>query len=275
MSDGTRTEIGVKALVVDDEPHARSLLRSILNSLEAIQEVVEAADGPTAVSLLSTRSFDLVLLDVQMPEMDGFEVVAAVGPSRMPPTVFVTAYDRYATRAFEVHALDYVLKPYDRARIVAAVARALAQPRDREAQALTERLVGLLEQVRSKRAYANRIAVRTANGIRLVSVSDVSLIEADDKMLRLHIGSDILETRGSIRSLEEQLDPDRFVRVHRSAIVNVGHVQELQPWFQGDFIIVLRNGDKVTSGRTYRDRVGQLLRGAALAGGGGRRKRDL
>jgi two-component system LytT family response regulator len=252
----------LRALIVDDEPPARHLLRSMLHDHDSVNVVADAETGADAVSILRADGIDLVFLDVQMPGMSGFDVIDAIGAASMPAIVFVTAYDRYAVRAFEVHAVDYILKPYDRQRLEAAVARAVAQAQEPAGDAAA-RLISLLEQVRAQREYPERLAVRTERGAQLIDLSEVGWIEADDKTLRIHLGADVLATRGSMRSLEAQLDPARFVRVHRSIIVNTAHVRELQPWFQGDYVLILRDGSKITTGRTYRDNVTSIIKRAA------------
>ena len=255
----------LRALVVDDEPPARQLLRSMLHGNADVEIVAEAEDGMAAVSILQGGDIDLVFLDVQMPGMGGFDLIDTIGAAEMPAIVFVTAYDRYAVRAFEVHAVDYILKPYDRPRLESAVARAVAQARAPRSNQDAARLISLLEQIRAHREYPERLVVRTDVGARLVDLADVGWIEADDKALRIHVGADVLITRGTMRALQAQLDPARFVRVQRSIIVNTAHVHQLQPWFQGDYVLILRDGSKITSGRTYRDNVLSILKGAASA----------
>ena len=255
--NGDRTAL--RTLVVDDEPHARALVRSMLRGMGDVELVAEAEDGPTAASLLKKGGVDLVLLDVQMPEMSGFDVIDAVGPHRMPAIVFVTAYDRYAVRAFEVHAIDYILKPYDRPRLASAIERAGEYARFVRGDQSAARLVSMLEQVRARREYPERLVVRGEDRLTLVELREVGWIEANDKTLHIHAGTQVFVTRGSMRALEDQLDPHRFVRVHRSLMVNAAHVRELRPWFQGAYTVVLRDGTTLTSGRTYRDNVLALL----------------
>lgn len=254
----------LRTLVVDDEPHARALVRAMLGGMDNVELVGEAEDGPTAAALLKKGGVDLVLLDVQMPEMTGFDVIDEVGPNRMPAIVFLTAYDRYAVRAFEVHAVDYILKPYDRPRLASAIARAAEHARHARGDQSAARLTSMLEQIRARREYPERLVVRGEDRLMLVELRDIGWIEANDKVLHIHAGTQAFVTRGSMRALEDQLDPQRFVRVHRSLMVNAAHVRELQPWFQGAYVIVLRDGTKLTSGRTYRDSVLALLSRYAL-----------
>lgn len=253
------------ALIVDDEPPARQLLRSMLQGNGDVEIVAEAENGAAAVSVLQSQAIDLVFLDVQMPGMSGFDVIDAIGPADMPAIVFLTAHDRYAVRAFEVHAVDYILKPYDRQRLATAVGRAVKHAREPATTHTAAQLISLLDQIRAHREYPERLVVRTDTGAKLVDLADIGWIEADDKALRIHVGAEVLTTRGSMRALEAQLDPTRFVRIHRSIIVNAAHVQQLQPWFQGDHVLVLRDGSKLTSGRTYRDNVLSIIKRAASA----------
>ena len=251
--------VALRTLVVDDEPHARALVRAMLRGMDDVEVIGEAEDGLTAASLLNKGGVDLVLLDVQMPEMSGFDVIDAVGPHRMPSIVFLTAYDRYAVRAFEVHAVDYILKPYDRPRLASAIARAAEHARYVRGDQSGARLVSMLEQIRARREYPERLVVRGEDRLTLVELREVGWIEANDKVLHIHAGTQVFVTRGSMRALEDQLDPQRFVRVHRSLMVNAAHVRELQPWFQGAYVIVLRDGTRHISGRTYRDTLHALL----------------
>jgi two-component system, LytTR family, response regulator len=248
-----------RVLIVDDEAPARALLRSLLDAHPRIAIVGEAPGGAAAVEMIRRLDPDLVLLDVQMPEVDGFGVVEAVGPDRMPAVVFVTAHDSHAVRAFEVNAVDYVLKPYDRERIRLAVERALDRVQGRAAA--SEALRTLLAASRPPR-LADRIPVRERHRIVLVDTADVEWIEAQDKLVRIHAAGAVHETRTTISALEKELDPERFLRVHRSAIVNVMHVRQLEPWFNGEYVIILSSGAKVRSGRAFAANVRRLTGGA-------------
>jgi two-component system LytT family response regulator len=252
----------LRTLIVDDEPHARRLLRALLEDVGGVDIVAEAEDGAAALSVLQQGGVDLVLLDVQMPELSAFDVIERVGPDNMPATIFVTAYEEHAVRAFDVNAVDYILKPFDRRRLMRALKRALERGADSRDTALADQLRAVLTQVRARTSYPDRIVVRSGQEYELVDLREVGWIEADDKTLRIHAVGRVHTTRGSMRALEQQLDPHRFPRVHRSIIVNAAHVRRVEPWFQGDFVLHLRDGTKVTSGRSYRTKVVELLKRA-------------
>ena len=252
----------LSALIVDDEPIARALLRELLAAEESVQwirVVGEAGSGAEAVTAIESLRPDVVFLDVQMPEVDGFAVIERVGAEHMPAVIFVTAHDRYALRAFGVHALDYLLKPLDPEQVRATVRRAAGHLRRLEAGEAAERLLALLEHVRGEHEYLERIAVRSEGRVRLVPVEEVDWIEADDKHLVIHAGKVRHVVRGAISTLEGQLDPRRFRRVHRSTIVNIARIVELQPWFQRDYVLILRDGTRITTSAGYRSVVRELL----------------
>jgi len=251
----------LRVLIAEDEPLARELLRSMLQERADVEIVAEVSDGRAAVEAISRLQPDVVLLDVQMPEIDGFGVVEAIGLEQMPPVVFVTAFDHYAIRAFDVHAFDYLLKPFDQERLDKAIDRLMAEQRRPPNSELARRLAALLGDVASAipDQRLQRIPVRTNRGFQFVDVDDIDWIEADGKLLRLHAGKAIHTVRMPLTSLEERLDRRKFVRVHRSAIVNIGSIVEVQSWFQGDYVLVVRDGSRVTSGRRYRDSVRRLL----------------
>ena len=251
----------LRVLIAEDEPLARELLRSMLKERADVEIVAEVGDGRAAVEAVSRLRPDVVLLDVQMPELDGFAVVETIGLEQMPPVVFVTAFDHYAIRAFDVHAFDYLLKPFDQERLDRALERVMAQRRQPPNAELARRLAALLGDVAGviPDHALNRIPVRTDRGFQFVDVGDIDWIEADGKLLRLHAGKTIHTVRMPLTALEERLDRRKFVRVHRSVIVNIASIVEVQSWFQGDYVLVMRDGSRVTSGRRYRDSVRRLL----------------
>ncbi|HEU0301093.1 MAG TPA: LytTR family DNA-binding domain-containing protein, partial [Longimicrobium sp.] len=202
---------------------------------------------------------ELVFLDVQMPEGDGFDVVRAVGVEQMPVTVFATAYDAYALRAFEAHALDYLLKPYDRERFDAVLDRARAQVRQARGAGADPRLLSFVRQMEERSRYLRRIAVRAGSRVKLVDVEEVDYFEADTNYVRLHVGGASHLVRDTLAALEARLDPACFARVHRSLIVNLERVAEVEPLFAGEHVLSLKNGTRLTTGRTYRARVQEAL----------------
>jgi two-component system LytT family response regulator len=243
-------------LIVDDEPPAREFLRDLLCADATVKVVGEAADGHEAVRLIRDLKPQLVLLDVQMPGLDGFGVVKAVGLDRMPAVVFVTAFDHYALQAFEVHAVDYLVKPFDAARLARAILRIHAQFVEAPTR-LRQQLTDLMTTL--GRRYAERLAVKSEGRTRLVDVRQVIWIEAACKTVRLHARDVTHEMRTSMSELEHLLDPKQFTRVHRSAFVNIACIREIEPWSQGESVFVMSDSSRVTSGHAYRDNVKRLL----------------
>ena len=192
--------------------------------------------------------------------MDGFGVIEAVGTERMPRTIFVTAYDQYAIKAFDVHALDYLLKPYDAARFDRAVSRAVAALTDDGPAVVQSQLGELLAHLKAKSGYVDRLTVRTDGRVRLVDVATIDWIESSGKFVQVHAGATTIESRDTLTATERRLDPRVFVRVHRSIVVNARRVVEIQPMFHGEYVLLLRDGSKIFTGRTYRDQVARLMR---------------
>ena len=252
MSTGTRP-LGV--LVVDDEPLARQRIVELLAAERDLELVGEARAGAEAVRLIRMRKPDLVFLDVQLPGGDGFDVLEAAGPDS-PAVIFVTAYDQYAIRAFEHAAIDYLLKPVVEARFRAAVRRAVERARGAETTQLSEQVGELLRRL--ARPASVRLPVWSAGRVVFVDVGDIDWIDAADEHVRLHVGGATYVTRDSMRNMEARL-PAPFVRIHRSVIVNTARIREVQPWFKGDWVVILRDGTRLTSGRTYQREVRALL----------------
>lgn len=244
----------IRALIVDDEPLARDCIRLALDALPDVDVAGECNDGESAVRQIRRLAPDLVFLDVQMPGMDGFDVIEIVGSERMPPVIFVTAFDRHAIRAFDVHALDYLLKPFDDARLHEAVRHARTRIEDERIGSLAERLSALLENRHSpERKALRKLAVRERERIRYVDVANVDYLTAEGNYVRLHIGRETHLIRLTLSALERDLDSARFVRIHRSTIVNLDRVTELQPWGGGDYVAILKDKQKLRVSRTYRD----------------------
>jgi two-component system, LytTR family, response regulator len=254
--------MAVRTLIVDDERMARKRLRTLLVPDGDVEIVGEASNGRDAVAAIRDQQPDLVFLDVQMPELDGFAVVHAVGVDAMPVTVFVTAFDQYALKAFEVNALDYLTKPFDRERFEVSLARAKTQVKFRDGArpgddaGVSERLVALLAGLERRQQYAERLMVKSAGRVVFLRVEDIDWIEAAGSYVRLHAGRDAHLLHEGIAALLTRLDPARFARVHRSTIVNLDRVRELQPWFHGDAVAILRDGTRLQVSRTYRDALG-------------------
>lgn len=244
----------LRTLIVDDEPLARDCVRLALDRASGIEVVGECPDGEAAIDAIRSLNPDLVFLDVQMPGMDGFDVIREVGPEHMPPVVFVTAFDEHALQAFEVHALDYVLKPFDDDRFEDAVRHARRCVESDMGGDLRARLRGLLsERDAEPEPWLSRLTVRVRDRIRLVRVDDVDWFEAAGNYVRVRCGEEAYLVRRTLTSLAEALDPARFTRIHRSTVVNIDRIEELRPAQGGDYVAVLRDGRKLRVSRAYRD----------------------
>lgn len=246
-------------LIVDDEPLAREGLQMLLSDDPEIAAVREAKNGREAVQCLREVRPDLVFLDVQMPEMDGFSVVREIGPEQMPAVVFVTAHDQYAIRAFEINAIDYLLKPVTAERFAQSLARAKARLRTSEPQQESRHILSLLETIASPPRYLKRMAVQSAGKTSFIGVEDVDWIRAAENYVELHVAQASHLLHVSMNALEKSLDPEAFVRIHRSLIVNLRRVKEIQPASHGEYVLALHNGVRLQSGRTYHERIKALL----------------
>ncbi|HEX7829571.1 MAG TPA: LytTR family DNA-binding domain-containing protein [Thermoanaerobaculia bacterium] len=250
----------IRVLIVDDEPIARRGIRQHLRGETDLEVIGESGDGAAAIEAITELAPDLVFLDIQMPEVGGFDVVDAIGVARMPAVVFVTAYDEHALRAFDVHAVDYVLKPIDRHRFRTAVERARRRLAHAPEQ-LDRRIAAALGELgRPAHDYAKRLAIKGDGRVILVDVDQVDRLEAAGNYVEVHTGARHHLVRETMASLEARLDPARFVRISRSSIVNADRVRELQPMFNGDFVVVLRDGTKVAGSRRYRAGFDKLTR---------------
>jgi two-component system, LytTR family, response regulator len=242
----------LRTLVVDDEAPARRRIRRLLAAEPDVAVVGECGDGASAVSAIAATRPDLVFLDVQMPERDGFDVVKTLPPGGLPAILFVTAYDRYALRAFDVHAVDYLLKPFTGERFRTALARARERIASRAPDAA---LAGLAADLRRQPAYLSRVPVRTGGRTVFVDLETVDWLEAADNYVRLHVQRREYLVRDTLAALEARLDPGRFARIHRSAIVRTDRITEVKPASHGDAEIVLRDGTRLAVSRTWRHRI--------------------
>ncbi|HEY8560924.1 MAG TPA: LytTR family DNA-binding domain-containing protein [Pyrinomonadaceae bacterium] len=250
----------ISALIVDDEPLARRFVRRMLEKHPRVEIVGECGNGKEAAAAIREKNPDLVFLDVQMPEMDGFTTLETLSAETLPQIVFVTAYEQYAIRAFEIHALDYLLKPFDQARFEKAMTRVYEKRADREQVSVEQKqIAALLENVREKTSFLDRLVVKTGGRIIFLKTSEIDWIQADDKYAHLHAGSKSYLVRQTLGALEAQLDPRKFIRIHRSAIVNVERIRELQPMFAGEHRVVLENGTKLTLSRGYKNKLFEIL----------------
>lgn len=260
----------IRTLIVDDEPLARERVRTMVGQEADLEVIAEARDGAEAVDVILSRDPDLVFLDVQMPKLDGFEVITSVGPERMPPVVFTTAFDQHALRAFEVQALDYLLKPFDQERFRGALSRVRQQIDRQESGELGRKLIALVRDMQGDAPPAaeappvadrrsERMVVKSNGRLFFLRADEIDWIEAAGNYVRLHVGAETHLMRETMNAIETRLDPEVFFRIHRSRIVNIERVKELQPWFNGEYVVLLRNGTKLTLSRGYREKLQDRL----------------
>jgi two-component system LytT family response regulator len=250
----------IRTLVVDDEPLARERLTALLAGEPDIEVVGQCRDGEEAITSIVDRGPDLVFLDVQMPQLNGFEVIDAVGSDRMPLVIFVTAYDQHALRAFEVRALDYLLKPFDRERFSEALQRARKQIERDETGDLGRRLLALVKDLRKDQPRADRLVVKSGGRLFFLRADEIDWIEAAGNYVRLHVGQTAHLLRETMNAIEARLDPEKFFRIHRCRIVNMERIQELQPWLNGEYSVLLRTGTRLTLSRGYREKLQDRLK---------------
>jgi two-component system LytT family response regulator len=249
----------IRTLVVDDEPLARERVMSLLQQEVDVEVVGECSDGSEAVSAIQEHSPDLIFLDVQMPGCDGFQVIRNIGADRMPSVIFVTAYDEYALQAFEVHALDYLLKPFSKDRFLQTLHHAREAIEHRRAGELGRRLLALVHDVKPEPQRVERLVVKSGGRVFFLRTDEIDWIEAAGNYVRLHLGSESHLFRETMNRMEARLDSRRFSRIHRSRIVNTERIKELQPWFNGDYVVILRDGTRLTLSRGYREKLQQRL----------------
>jgi two-component system LytT family response regulator len=247
--------MSVRTIIVDDEELARERLRSLLVKEKEIKIIGEASDGKSAVALIDKEKPDLVFLDVQMPELDGFEVLRNL--SHQPNVVFVTAHDKFALKAFDVHAVDYLLKPFDKERFQTALKRVLEKVRSKALEA--EKISAVLNEVKPPSKPVERLMVKTEGRVLLIKTEDLDWVEAADNYVNLHVGNEAHLMRETMSSLEGKLPSEKFMRISRSSIVNLERIKELQPMFHGEYVVILKNGRKLTLSRTYREKLDQLM----------------
>jgi two-component system LytT family response regulator len=249
----------IRAVIVDDEPLARRRIRSLLVEAEGVEVVAECANGREAIQALEAAPPDLLFLDIQMPEVDGFDVLQAIGVGQVPVVIFVTAYDQFALRAFEAHALDYLLKPFDDERFEAALQRARERIRQQQGGDLDRRLRALLEEVRGDHGYLRRLVVPSGHRSVFIRTEQIDWIEAERNYVRLHVGGRAYLLRENLSRIASALDPTTFCRIHRSTIVNVDRIQAVESLFGGEYLVVLHDGTRLTSGRSYRRNLHALM----------------
>jgi two-component system LytT family response regulator len=249
----------IRAVVVDDEELGRDRIHSLLGEQPDVDVVGVCSDGPSAVETIEREQPDLVFLDVQMPGMNGFEVIENLDPTHLPAVVFVTAHDGHAIQAFEIHALDFLLKPFDQTRFEKALERARTQLASKQGQVIDSRLVSLLEELRDERKYPERLIVKSSGRVFFVRAEEIDWVEASGNYVKVHTKADAHLLRESMKNMESKLDPKTFVRIHRSAIVNIDRIKELEPWFHGEYIVIMRDGTRLTASRVFSDRLSALI----------------
>jgi two-component system, LytTR family, response regulator len=256
MTDATR----IRALVVDDEPLARDMIREMLDGDQEVEIIGECAGGREAVDAIKSLCPDLIFLDIQMPELGGFEVLESLkgNGNGMPYVIFATAYDQYAVRAFEVHALDYLLKPFDRERFETAWNRAKMQIREDRLNVREQHILALLEELKAGPQYLERLVV-TEGRVFFLDINDIHCIEAEGNYVRVYNGKKTYLLRETISGLELQLNPKMFLRIHRSSIVRIDKIKELQPWFHGEYHVIMENGKQLTLSRNYRSNLQEAV----------------
>jgi len=250
----------IRTLIVDDEPLAREWVRNGLQEEPDLEIIGECGDGFEAVQAINEKKPQLVLLDVQMPGLDGFGVLASLEGPDLPAVIFVTAFDRYALKAFEAHAVDYLMKPFSSERLHAAVERARAEVDRSSSRELKAALSALLDDIQRERAYPEWLLIKRDDRSVFLKVADIDWIESSRNNVRLHVGKEIYLYHETTSGIESKLDPKKFFRIHRSTIVNIEKIREMHPWFNGDYAVTLKDGTKLTLSSTYRERLKEFRR---------------
>ena len=252
----------IRTIIADDEHLAREKLRLLLGEESGVQVVAECQNGQATIDAVHDYKPDLLLIDIRMPDMDGFQVLEKIAPDEMPVVVFTTAYDQFAIRAFDAHALDYLLKPFEQERLHDAIERTRAELLKSHQLDLTTRILDLLAKADPKgepKSSDDRMVIRAGGKVVFLDVKEIDWIEASANYVKVNVGKDSYLLREGIGSISERLDPDRFVRIHRSAIVNVRKIKELQPCESGEYIAVLKNGKELSCSRGYRAQLQRLI----------------
>ena len=249
----------IKALIVDDEPLARDRIRELLKDHPEIEVIAEAKNGQEAIDAVVNQNPDLVFLDVQMPDLDGFDVLQKLNVERLPLIIFVTAYDQHALRAFDVHAVDYLTKPFDRQRFAEAIAQAKVVMKGAK-EPDTAHILSMLQELRAGSRYLERFAIKNAETVFFVRAADVDAIEAEGNYVRLNLAGSSHLLRDTLNNVESQVNPRMFVRIHRRTIVNIDRVKEVQTWARGEYRVVLFTGAHYTLSRGYRQHFEKFIK---------------
>ena len=257
MTDGTR----IRVALVDDEPLGRQKLRRMLKSDPDVDIIGEYAGGEEAIAGLTAHMPDLLFLDIEMPGMNGFDVLREINRVDLPHVIFVTAYDQYALKAFEIQALDYLLKPFDKDRFQKALDRARAQIGRQQHSGMDRKLMSVLELFRPQPEYPERIVVKSGGHVLFLRTAELDYVESAGNYVRLHVAGKSHLLRETMNEMQAKLHPQKFVRIHRSTLVNVERVKELQPWFGGGYVVILHNGTKLNMSRTHKNAIASVMSG--------------
>ena len=250
----------LRALIVDDEPLAREWVRGAVAEDRDLEVIGESGNGFEAAEAIRRLKPDLVFLDVQMPGLDGFGVLEALSPEEIPAIVFVTAFDQYAVRAFEAQAVDYLMKPFSRERLEEAVRRVRELLKGRSLEDFRESVAKIIEKIRRDRSYPEWVLLKADGKNVFVKVKDIDWIESSRNNVRIHVGPTVYLLHETTSAIAQRLDPKKFLRIHRSSIVNIERIKELHPWFNGDYAVILRDGTQLTLSASYRDRLREFRR---------------
>jgi two-component system LytT family response regulator len=252
--------MNIRALIVDDEPLAREWVRSAIAEDPELEVMGECGDGFEAAEAIRRLKPDLVFLDVQMPGLDGFGVLEALTPEEIPAVVFVTAFDQYAVRAFEAQAVDYLMKPFSKERVEEAVRRVRELVKGKSLEDFRESISRIVEKIRRDRSFPEWVLLKSDGKNVFVKVKDIDWIESSRNNVRIHVGTTLYLLHETTSAIASRLDPKKFLRIHRSAIVNIERIKELHPWFNGDYAVILRDGTQLTLSSSYRDRLKEFRR---------------
>ena len=250
--------MAIKTLIVDDEKLAREKIKRAIKTETDVEIIGEAICGGDAVEFINEQEPDLVFLDINIPDPNGFGVLQKIKPDKMPIVIFITAFDEYAIKAFEVNALDYLLKPFDKNRLMEALKRVREQLESRNG-AVDKRLLDLLSDLRAEKEYPDRLVLKTQGRVYFVKTSDIDWIEAAGNYVKLHVGQTAHMLRETMTKIEQKLPPEKFLRIHRSRLVNIDRIKELNPLFSGDYLVKLQDNTELTLSRNYHDRLRELF----------------
>ena len=252
--------MNIKTLIVEDDPLARKRIESLLKLDPKIEIAGSCQDGEAAVAAISRKNPDLVFLDIQLPKMDGFEVLKSIDPKRIPQIIFATAFDQYAVKAFDHHAIDFLLKPFDDQRFFTALAAAKERILRNDSENISDRVQALLAYLKREEVFLKRILIKADNRIHIIPVEDIQWFEADGYNIKIFNLTESFKLRKTMKEIEQKLDPRIFLRIHRSYIINMDYIKEIQEWFKGDYLVILKSGKKLTISKNYYRKVISRLR---------------